>query len=141
MSKKHMVFNIIFFQFFFDFWHPKTIPTSKFFQCFFENADFVKIIVFPVENCYFSSFEPPKIHSKSMPKRTRKKHRKKTSKKLILASILASKILPKWLPNPPKSLRKAMRNEACFATLWKLPRSRRKSTGIIVCRASKRLSI
>ena len=42
---------------------------------------------------------------------------------------------------PPKSLRKATLNEACFATLWKPPGNRRKSTGGIVCKASKWLRI
>ena len=43
--------------------------------------------------------------------------------------------------NPSKLLRKATRNEACFATLWKSPGSRRKATGPIVCKASKWLRI
>ena len=40
--------------FFLDFswlWRPKTTPKSKFFRYFFENIDFVKIVVFPKENC------------------------------------------------------------------------------------------
>ena len=48
---------------------------------------------------------------------------------------------PKIAPNSTKSLRKAMRNEACFATLWDLPTSRRKLTGLIVCKPSKWLGI
>ena len=74
-----------------------------FFQYFFENVDLVKIIVFPKENCYFSGFEPPKNHEKSMPKRTRKIHRKKTSQKSILAPIWASKTLPKSIENRKNS--------------------------------------
>ena len=42
---------------------------------------------------------------------------------------------------PPKSLRKATLNEACFATLWKSRGSRRKSTEPGVCKASKWLGI
>ena len=117
------------------------MPKSKFFQCIFENVDFVKIVVFPKRNCYFSDFDPPKINQKSMPKRTRKKHRKKASQKLILASILASKTLPKWFPKPPKSLQQATQNEACFATLWNSRRNRRKSAGVGVCKLSKGLGI
>ena len=45
------------------------------------------------------------------------------------------------LQNPLKSLRKAMRNEACFATLCNSPGSRRKLTETMVCIASKWLRI
>ena len=44
--KKHMLFNIFFLGFVLDFCPPKTIPKSRFVQCFFENADFVKIVIF-----------------------------------------------------------------------------------------------
>ena len=44
-------------------------------------------------------------------------------------------------PKPRKSTRKATQNEARFATLWKPPGTRRKLTGIIVCKASKWLGI
>ena len=70
---------------------------------FFENVDFVKIVVFLKEICYFSRFEPRKIDPKLMQNRTRKKHRKKISKKLILASILASRNVPKSSEILPKS--------------------------------------
>ena len=40
------------------------------------------------------------------------------------------KIEKYWIPN-----------EACFATLWDLPRSRRKATEVVVCKASKWLGI
>ena len=42
-------------------WLPKMEGKFVGFWIFIEKADFVKIIVFPKENCYFSSFEPPKI--------------------------------------------------------------------------------
>ena len=47
-------------------WPP--IMESKFnaFWIFIEKADFVKIIVFLKENCYFSGFESPKIDQISM---------------------------------------------------------------------------
>ena len=45
------------------------------------------------------------------------------------------------LQKPSKSLQKAMLNDACCATRCDLPRNRRKSTGIVVCKASKRLGI
>ena len=45
------------------------------------------------------------------------------------------------LPKPPKSLLKAMRNEACFATLWNPRAARRKATGAGLCKASKWLGI
>ena len=93
---KNSCFSTTFFLDLAWFWTPKTMPKSRFFRCFFENVDFVKIIVFPKRNCYFSGFDPPKIDQKSMPKLTRKKHRKKTSQKPILASILASKLEPSW---------------------------------------------
>ena len=93
------------------FWPPKTEPKSRFFRHFFENVDLVKIIVFPKENCYFSGFEPPKNHEKSMPKRTRKIHRQKTSQKSILASVLASQNLPKSTQHRKKSKKIASRKK------------------------------
>ena len=45
------------------------------------------------------------------------------------------------LQKPSKSRRKATLNEACFATLCNLRGNRRKSTGGIVCKASKWLRI
>ena len=47
-------------------WPPKMDPKCNGFRIFIEKADFVKIIVFPQENCYFSAFEFPKIHRISM---------------------------------------------------------------------------
>ena len=61
MSKKHMVFNT----FFLDFswvWPPKTFPKSRFFRYYLENVDFVKIVFFLKENCFFSGFELQKNH-------------------------------------------------------------------------------
>ena len=49
-----------------------------------------------------------------------------TSKKKALKSNLGSDF---DFHKPPKLLQKAMLNEACFATLWNSPGSRRKSTG------------
>ena len=51
-----------------------------------------------------------------------------TSEKIALKSNLG---IDFGFPKPPKLLQKAMLNEACFATLWKSPQSRRKSTGVI----------
>ena len=70
-----------------------------------------------------------------------KKYQKRIGQKSILASILASQSIPKSLQNPSKSLCKATPNEACFATLWKPPVNRRKSTGGIACKASLWLGI
>ena len=89
----------------------------------------------------FSGFEPLKNDPKSMQKRIRKKNIEKNSEKSTLASILASQNLRKSLQNPKKSLREAKRNEARAATLWKLPGPRRKSTEVVVCKASKWLRI
>ena len=76
--------------------------------------------------------------SKNRRKIDAKMHSKITSKKIlenrVCASILASQNLPKSLP-------KATWNEACCATLWKLLGNRRKSTQVIVCKASKWLFI
>ena len=57
--KKHMFLNSTFFEFS-PFWPPKTKPKSKFFCYFFENVDFMKIVLPSRRNCYFSRFEPPK---------------------------------------------------------------------------------
>ena len=58
-------------------WPPKMEWKFNVFWIFIEKADFVKIIVFLKENCYFSGFELPKIDKISMSKRFRKWHRKK----------------------------------------------------------------
>ena len=97
--KNHMFFNCIFFEFS-PFWPPKTQPKLSFFCYFFENVDFVEIMVFPQENSYFSGLGPPKIHRKSMPTRSRKKHRKKNLAKIDFR-------LHFGLPNPPKIVRKS----------------------------------
>ena len=131
------MFSNIMFSRFFVVLPPKTTPNSMIFPCFFDNVDFVKIVVFLKENCYFSGFEPPKINPKSMQNRTRKKHRKKPPKNRSWPLFWP----PETSQNPSKSLRKATLSEACFATLCKSPGSRRKSTGIVVCKASKWLGI
>ena len=71
-------------------WPPKMERKFIVFRIFIDKADFVKIIVFPKQNCYFSSFEAPKIDQISMSKRFRKWHRKKRLENRIWASILAS---------------------------------------------------
>ena len=57
--KNHMFFNSIFFEFS-PFWPLKTKAKSRFFCYFFENVDFMKIVLPSRRNCYFSRFEPPK---------------------------------------------------------------------------------
>ena len=57
--KKHMFFISTFFEFS-PFWPPKTKPKSRFFCYFFENVDFMKIVLLWRRNCYFSRFELPK---------------------------------------------------------------------------------
>ena len=131
------MFSNIMFSRFFVVLPPKTTPNSRIFRCFFDNVDFVKIVVFLKENCYFSGFEPPKIDPKSMQNRTRKKHRKKPPKNRSWPLFWP----PETSQNPSKSLRKATLREACFATPCNPPRSRRKSTDPVVCGASKRLGI
>ena len=86
-----------------QFWPLKTEPKSRFFRYFFENVDFVKIVLPSRRRAYFQGSEPPKTDQKSMPKRVRKKHRKKTSQKSILASVLASQNLPKSTQHRKKS--------------------------------------
>ena len=105
--EKNTCLSTPFFLDFSSFWPPKTTPKSSFFRFFFENVDFVKILVFPKENCYFSSFGPPKNNPKSIPKRVRKKHRKKTSQKSILAPVLASQNRPKSNQHRKKSEKNA----------------------------------
>ena len=57
--KNHMFFKSIFFEFS-PIWPPKTKPKSRFLCYFFENVDFMKIVLPSRRNCYFSRFEPPK---------------------------------------------------------------------------------
>ena len=133
MSKKHMVFNTIFSRFFHGFGFRKRFQNRGFFDTFSQITIFwklIKTIEKPMVFNDFSWFDSPKNDPKLMPKCTRKKHRKTTTWKSILASVLASQNRPKSLLKPPKSLLQAMLNEACFATLWKSPGSRRKPTGV-----------
>ena len=108
---KNTWFSTPFFLDFSWFWPPKATPKPRFFRYFFENVDFVKIVLPSRRNCYFSGFEPPKNHKKSMPKRTRKKHRKKTSQKSILACVLASQNLPKSTQHRKKTKKIASRKK------------------------------
>ena len=96
-----MFFNSIFFEFS-PFWPPKTKPKSRFFCYFFENVDFMKIVLPSRRNCYFSRCEPPKNDKKSMPTSTSKKTSKKTLQKSIFPSKLASPNLPKSTKNRKK---------------------------------------
>ena len=128
-----MYFQTRFFIAFFSLWPPKMKPKSMIFSIILKNVDFVKIMVFLKENCYFSGFEPTKNDQKSMPTSHSKNSSKKTSRNSILGPFWPPQNLRKTL----KSLPEAMLNEACFATLWKPPESRRKSTGRMVCKASK----
>ena len=57
--KNHMFFNSFFFEFS-PFWPPKTKPKSRSFCYFFENVDFMNIVLPSRRNCYFSRFELPK---------------------------------------------------------------------------------
>ena len=66
--------------------------------------------------------------SKNRPNIGVQTHSKKTSEKC--ASNIDFRI-HFGLPKPPKSLLKAMRNEACFATLWNSRGNRRNLTGAI----------
>ena len=89
----------------------KMEPTSMLFNTFFENVDFVKIIVFPKENCYFSGLGPPKIHPKSMPKRARKKHGQKPPQKSIFRPFWPPKNLPKSTKNRKNSSKKRLKTK------------------------------
>ena len=100
------------------FWPPKTTPKSNFVCTFFENVDFVKIVLSPRRRAYFQGSELFKKHQKSMPKRIRKKHHKKALQISILASVLASQNLPKSTQHRKKCLRKkAQKKEP-----WESPR-------------------
>ena len=82
-SKKNTWFSTPFFLDFSWFRPPKTTPKSRFFRCFFENGNFVKIMVFPKENCYFSGFGPLGNNAKSEYNRIRERLAKKLTKKVI----------------------------------------------------------
>ena len=47
-------------------WPPKMEGKFVVFWIFIEKADFVKIIVFPMEDCNFSGMEPSKMNQISM---------------------------------------------------------------------------
>ena len=77
----------------------KMEPKSMFFNTFFENVDFVKIIVFPKGICYFSGLGLTKIHPK-LEKRMAKNHPKNRFSGFFS--------LPKISPNPPKIEKKLL---------------------------------
>ena len=60
MLKNNAFFNCFLLEFS-SLWPPKMEPKFNVFRIFIEKGDFVKIVVFPQENCYFSGFELPKI--------------------------------------------------------------------------------
>ena len=73
----------------------------------------------------FSGFRPPRNDKKSMQKRDWENHPKKWLQNRFWRRFL----LPETSQNPPKSLRKPKRSEACFATPWNPLGNRRKLTG------------
>ena len=133
MSKKNTFFESIFYWIFFGLASKNKAKIDVFSNLFWKRR-FCENRV-PVEaRARFSRFGA----SKNRPNIGVQTHSKKTSKKW------ASNIdfgIHFGLPKPPKSLLKAMRNEACFATLWKSPGNRRKSSGPGLCKASKWLGI
>ena len=90
-----MHFQARFFIVFFPFWPPKMEPKSMIFSIILKNVDFVKIMVFLKENCYFTGFEPTKNDQKSMPT----SHSKSSSEQTPRNSILG----PFW---PPRNFQK-----------------------------------
>ena len=111
--QKNTWFSTLFFLDFSSFWPPKTKPKSSFFRYFFENVDFVKIVLPSKRNCYFSGSELPKNDPKSILERTRTKHRKNTRPRRPTWTPKA----PSWLPPnwPPK-----MAFMAAKMALWAL---------------------
>ena len=105
-------------------WPPKMEGKFNVFGTFIQKADFVKIIVFSNRKLLFVWFWASKIGANFDVKFRSKITSEKKLSKRIWASILVS-------PNYPNFFQKAMLNEACFATLWKPPRSRQKLTGLI----------
>ena len=107
--RQNTCFSTPFFLDFSSFWPPKTTPKSTCFRTFFENVNFVEIVLPSRRRAYFQGSEPPKNHPKSMPKSIRKKHRKKASQKSVLASVLASQNFPKCTQNRKNALQKPSR--------------------------------
>ena len=137
--KKHAVQHY-FFTIFLRFNLPKRPPNRAFFQYFLKTSILRKSLrnTGCAHKNQGSDFKKTKkINKKSKPKRIREKHRKKPRKNRFWP--------PFWLPKPSQNGSKSdperLQNEACFATLCKLPASRRKSTGLSVCKASKWLGI
>ena len=98
-----MYFQTRFFIVFFSFWPPKMEPKSMIFCIILKNVDFVKIIVFLKENCYFSGFEPSKNDQKSMPTSHSKNSSKKTSQNSILGPFCPPQNLRKTTKIAPRS--------------------------------------
>ena len=65
MFKNNTFWNIFFLEFS-SLWLPKIERKFVVFWIFVEKPDFVKIIAFPIENCYFSGFELSNMNQISM---------------------------------------------------------------------------
>ena len=98
-------------------------PKSYIFCTFFENVDFAKIVLPSRRELDFWGSEPQKFERKLMQKRIPKQRWTKTGPSVNFRIHFG-------LQKPPKSLPKAMQNEACFARLWNSRENRRKSTGV-----------
>ena len=131
--EKNIFLKTIFYRIFVDLASENASKINHFFNIF-QKRRFCKNCA-PVEpGAQFLGFGA----SKKLPKNVSKRHSKTTSKKLAKKSNFGIHF---GFQNRPRWLRKATQNEACFATLCKLPGSRRKLTGGSVCKASKWLGI
>ena len=122
MSKKNVFLEAMFDRIFFDLASKNGAKIDNF-SFFFRQRRFCKNHA-PVEaGARFLGFGA----SKNRTKIDAKTYSKITSKKKAQKSNFGIHF---GVPKPLKSLRKAMLNEACFATLWNLRGSRRKVTGV-----------
>ena len=81
------------------FWPPKMEPKSSFFSIFFENVDFVKIVLPSRREHDFWGSEPPKNNKNEILKHTRKKGWEKRHKNRFWLPFC----LPTSAPKPTKS--------------------------------------
>ena len=116
----------------------------NFLHWFFENIDFLKISQNHRKTYGFHWFlevRPSKKRSKNDAETQLKKTLEKYLFRIDFDLHFNLRNLPKSLQNRPGTRKNGGLDEACFATLCKSRGSRRKLTGLSVCKASKWLRI
>ena len=135
MLKKDTFFIMIF-ECFFVVLASKKRPKIKLVKHIFRKRRFCETCQKPLKTQWFSMLLQVADLQKSIRNRCQNAFEKNIRKKPPGNRFVPPLGPPKTSPNRPGSRKNGVSNEACFATLWKPPASRRTLTGIIVCKAS-----